>query len=251
MQAEAFYEYEDVPDSDEEMSIGHGSASDLSEASSQDASALSHVTVEEDTVEASSRATDAVAPQVDAQPSSSATAVNESDDVHKTVEAESQQSQLQRDDTAAYVNGVSGGLHLNGHGQPEPAATEESRHVPTYVEASQLAQEQQRADQGHGADPAEDSGIKHQAAAVFDPQAAKEAAAADEAVGAVADEPGTAADELVQHAQENPNCNGDLNATTPVLADISKSATPGTAKPLPTRSSSRHIQSQAKTAPWR
>lgn len=24
MQAEAFYEYEDVPDSDEEMSIGHG-----------------------------------------------------------------------------------------------------------------------------------------------------------------------------------------------------------------------------------
>ncbi len=34
-QAQAFYEYEDVPDSDEEMSIGHGSASDMSAASSQ------------------------------------------------------------------------------------------------------------------------------------------------------------------------------------------------------------------------
>ena len=54
LQAEAFYEYEDVPDSDEEMSIGHGSASDVSEASSQGASALSHTTMDNDTAEASS-----------------------------------------------------------------------------------------------------------------------------------------------------------------------------------------------------
>ena len=41
-QAQAFYEYEDVPDSDEEMSIGHGSASDMSAASSQAGSLASH-----------------------------------------------------------------------------------------------------------------------------------------------------------------------------------------------------------------
>ena len=35
MQAQAYYEYEDVPDSDEEMSIGHGSPSDISAGSSQ------------------------------------------------------------------------------------------------------------------------------------------------------------------------------------------------------------------------
>lgn len=35
LQAQAFYMYEDVPDSDEELSIGHGSPSDLSAASSQ------------------------------------------------------------------------------------------------------------------------------------------------------------------------------------------------------------------------
>ena len=35
LQAQAFYEYEDVPDSDEEMSIGHGSPSDVSAGSSQ------------------------------------------------------------------------------------------------------------------------------------------------------------------------------------------------------------------------
>ena len=35
LQAQAFYEYEDVPDSDEEMSIGHGSPSDVSAVSSQ------------------------------------------------------------------------------------------------------------------------------------------------------------------------------------------------------------------------
>ena len=41
-QAQAFYEYEDVPDSDEEMSIGHGSASDMSAASSQAGPLASH-----------------------------------------------------------------------------------------------------------------------------------------------------------------------------------------------------------------
>lgn len=41
-QAQAFYEYEDVPDSDEEMSIGHGGASDMSAASSQAGSLASH-----------------------------------------------------------------------------------------------------------------------------------------------------------------------------------------------------------------
>ncbi|DBA77455.1 hypothetical protein WJX77_000861 [Trebouxia sp. C0004] len=41
-QAQAFYNYEDVPDSDEEMSIGHGSASDMSAASSQAGSLASH-----------------------------------------------------------------------------------------------------------------------------------------------------------------------------------------------------------------
>lgn len=35
LQAQAFYMYEDVPDSDEELSIGHGSPSDLSAAGSQ------------------------------------------------------------------------------------------------------------------------------------------------------------------------------------------------------------------------
>lgn len=35
LQAQAFYMYEDVPDSDEELSIGHGSPSDLSATSSQ------------------------------------------------------------------------------------------------------------------------------------------------------------------------------------------------------------------------
>lgn len=34
-EAQAYYEYEDVPDSDEEMSIGHGSPSDISAGSSQ------------------------------------------------------------------------------------------------------------------------------------------------------------------------------------------------------------------------
>lgn len=42
LQAQAFYMYEDVPDSDEELSIGHGSPSDLSAASSQAGSARSH-----------------------------------------------------------------------------------------------------------------------------------------------------------------------------------------------------------------
>ncbi|KAL3146432.1 hypothetical protein ABBQ32_003111 [Trebouxia sp. C0010 RCD-2024] len=41
-QAQAFYMYEDVPDSDEEISIGHGSPSDLSAASSQAGSVASH-----------------------------------------------------------------------------------------------------------------------------------------------------------------------------------------------------------------
>ena len=42
LQAQAFYMYEDVPDSDEELSIGHGSPSDLSAASSQAGSVGSH-----------------------------------------------------------------------------------------------------------------------------------------------------------------------------------------------------------------
>lgn len=41
LQAKAFYLYEDVPDSDEEISIGHGSPSDISAASSQAGSAAS------------------------------------------------------------------------------------------------------------------------------------------------------------------------------------------------------------------
>ena len=41
-QAKAFYMYEDVPDSDEEMSIGHGSPSDISAAGSQAGSDASH-----------------------------------------------------------------------------------------------------------------------------------------------------------------------------------------------------------------
>lgn len=45
-QAQAFYEYEDVPDSDEEMSIGHGSASDMSAASSQAGSLRSHASTD-------------------------------------------------------------------------------------------------------------------------------------------------------------------------------------------------------------
>ena len=42
LQAQAFYMYEDVPDSDEELSVGHGSPSDLSAASSQAGSVGSH-----------------------------------------------------------------------------------------------------------------------------------------------------------------------------------------------------------------
>ena len=48
VQAQAFYEYEDVPDSDEEMSIGHGSASDMSAASSQAGSLASHASTGSD-----------------------------------------------------------------------------------------------------------------------------------------------------------------------------------------------------------
>ncbi len=47
-QAQAFYEYEDVPDSDEEMSIGHGSASDMSAGSSQAGSLASHASSADD-----------------------------------------------------------------------------------------------------------------------------------------------------------------------------------------------------------
>lgn len=99
MQAQAFYEYEDVPDSDEELSIGHGSASDMSAGSSQEGSLISHASSLDDTIaEVLSKA-----PGIDG--GSPAAAANGSDHWHPPAAASASPADAVAAEDAAASNG--------------------------------------------------------------------------------------------------------------------------------------------------
>ena len=239
-----------MPDSDEEMSIGHGSASDVSEASSQDASAISHVTVEDVIAEALSKPAEAEPEQYGHEASLNSHLSRASDTV-------SQQPDHQLEDGATMTDTGDGseGLQPNGHHATMDQSQQEARKSDSSagesLNASAQQQQEHISDKGHAAASASDSCTKHQAAASFDPEAAKEAELADQHAGAGLSEPDAAACEPASYVQEdaiNPN---DQSAAPPAVADAPKSANSGSARSQPTRSSSRNLQSQPKPTPWR
>lgn len=236
------------------MSIGHGSASDVSEASSQDASAISHVTVEDDIAEASSTA-------AEAEPEQNGHEASLNSDLSRASDTVLQQPDHQLEDGATMTDTGDGseGLQPNGRSLPHHATMHQSQQEARKSDSSAgeafnaSAQQQQEHvfDKGHAAASASDSCTKHQAAASFNPEAAKEAELADQHAGAVVVEPNAAACEPASYAQKdaiNPN---DQSAAPPAVADAPKSANSGSARSQPTRSSSRNLQSQAKPTPWR
>ena len=118
---------------------------------------------------------------------------------------------------------------------------------------SPVAQQQQQPQHflHQSASPADHSCGKHQTAAVFDSEVAKEAAAVDQEAGATveeADAPGCRA-ELPQNFIANQLVTSNEQPTAPPAADASSLASIGPIRSQPLRSSSR--QSQAKSAPWR
>ena len=238
-----------MPDSDEEMSIGHGSASDMSEASSQDAAAVSHVTEEEELAEASSRAAGPELQQNGHKASLNGDLNRSSDTVLQHPD-----HQLRHVTAVKDTRDNSEGVQPNG----QPATSDQSQQGrskadPFVGEASSAgsAQEEQgqTSDTGHATASASDSCMKHPAAASFDPEAAKEAELADQQAGAVVEEPDAAAGEPALHMQGNPTDTNDQSAAPPTVADASKLANSGSARSQSTRSSSRQLQ--AKPTPWR
>lgn len=208
--------------------------------------------VVDDNAEALSKAPESSLLQPNVQPQNHDTDGNVKHDERKLCEPEQDAHQLPRDHTAATTNGQSDATHLNGNQQLSPVITDAtSQHATISSEATSTKQLQHGMVTG-GPGPAEHSVDRHQAAAVFDPQAAKQAAAADQAIGAVVEEVNAADNEPIPHAQqESPDVKDDVRTQPASSGDVPQLTTAGSAKLLATRSSSRHAQLQAKSAPWR
>lgn len=221
------------------MSIGHGSASDISEASSQDASVLSHVTMADDPAEASSPAS-AVPTQVDrvspaAEHDAQANAAAPLKDIGVT-----------RSNTIC-ASSIDKSCQNTGNSCREDVLRHPLANGGAPYQDDPLQQQGNVIDTGNAEDTASavsGSNVQHPTAAVFDPEVAEEAAAADQADGAAVEEP---ADVLSQPDQAAAAAsNSKAVSLTEADASTNPEAAPGKAQP--NRSNSRQTQ---KAMPWR